>query len=69
MKSCYVNVDRLVGIVELEVPDDIAVGDRVISELDKGTCIGTVLTNPLESNKEGLKKITRKVTEEELKEY
>ena len=36
MKSCYVNVDRLIGIVELEAPDDINVGDRVISELDKG---------------------------------
>ncbi len=69
MKSCYVNVDRLVGIVELEAPDDLAIGDRVISELDKGLCLGTVLTNPLECTKQGLKKITRKVSEEELKEY
>lgn len=69
MKSCYVNVDRLIGIVELETPDDINVGDRVISELDKGTCLGTVMTNPLDTNKEGLRKISRKATEEELKEY
>lgn len=69
MKSCYVNIDGLIGIVELEVPDGIDVGDRVISELDKGTCLGTVLTNPVEISKEGLKKITRKATEDELKEY
>lgn len=69
MKSCYVNVDKLIGIVELETPDDVAVGDRVISELDKGTCLGTVLTNPVETTKEGLKKISRKATEEELTEY
>jgi hypothetical protein len=66
MKSCYVNVDRLIGIVELEAPDDINVGDRVISELDKGTCLGTVMTNPLDTNKEGLRKISRKPTEENM---
>ena len=60
MKSCYVNVDRLIGIIELEAPDDINVGDRVIRELDKGTCLGTVLTNPVDTSKEGLKKITPK---------
>ena len=69
MKSCYVNVDKLIGIVELEAPDDINVGDRVISELDKGTCLGTVMTNPLDTSKEGLRKISRKATEEELTEY
>jgi len=69
MKSCYVNVDRLIGIVELEAPDDVVVGDRIISELDKGTCVGTVLTNPVETAKEGLKKISRKATEEDLIEY
>jgi hypothetical protein len=31
MKSCYVNVDKLIGVVELETPDDIIIGDRVIS--------------------------------------
>ena len=55
--------------MELEAPDDIQVGDHVISELDKGTCLGTVMTEPLETGKEGLKKIARKVTEEEIKEY
>ena len=68
MKSCYVNMNKLTGIMELEAPDDIQVGDHVISELDKGTCLGTVMTEPLETGKEGLKKIARKVTEEEIKE-
>jgi len=69
MKSCYVNMNMLTGIMELEAPDDIKAGDYVISELEKGTCLGTVMTEPLEAGKEGLKKIARKVTEEEIKEY
>ncbi len=69
MKSCYVTIDRLTGVVELEAIDDIRIGDYVISDLDKGTCLGKVITEPLETKKEGLKKITRKVTEEEVKEY
>ena len=69
MKSCYVNIDRFTGVVEMEAPDDIAVGDKVLSELDKGTCLGTVLTEPIDSSREGLKKITRKATEEELASF
>jgi cell fate regulator YaaT (PSP1 superfamily) len=69
MKSCYIRIDRFTGIAELEVPDDIKIGDQVLSELDKGTCLGTVLTEPLETSKEGLKKITRKATNDEVKEY
>lgn len=69
MKSCYIRIDRFSGIAELEVPDDIKVGDHVLSELDKGTCLGKVLTEPLETSKEGLKKITRKATGDEVKEY
>ncbi|OPY72610.1 MAG: hypothetical protein A4E64_02868 [Syntrophorhabdus sp. PtaU1.Bin058] len=69
MKSCYVSIDRLTGVIELETPDDIKVGDYVICEIDKGTCLGVVLTEPLETDKTGLKKITRKVTENEINEY
>ncbi len=45
MKSCYVSIDRLTGVVELEAVDDIKIGDHVISELDKGTCLGTVVSS------------------------
>jgi len=69
MKSCYVKVDRFTGIIEMEVPDDVRVGDRVICELDKGTCLGIVVANPVETEKEGLKKVVRRATEEEVTEY
>ncbi len=69
MKSCYVNIDRLTGIVELEALDDIKIGDHVISELEKGTCLGTVISEPIDTIREGLKKIGRKATEQEVKEH
>jgi len=69
MKSCYVSIDRLTGVIEMEAPDDIKIGDHVICEIDKGTCLGVVLTEPLETNKTGLKKITRKTIENEINEY
>jgi len=69
MKSCYVSIDRLTGVIELETPDDIRIGDRVVCEIDKGTCLGVVLTEPLETNKTGLKKIARKINENEVEEY
>ena len=69
MKSCYVNIDRLTGIVELEAIDDIKIGDRIISELEKGTCLGTVISEPADTTKEGLKKIGRKATEQEIEDH
>lgn len=69
MRSCYVNLDRSTGMLELEVPDGIGAGDRVICDLEKGLCLGTVLTEPIESVKEGLRRITRKATQEEIDEY
>ncbi|HVN95430.1 MAG TPA: regulatory iron-sulfur-containing complex subunit RicT [Syntrophorhabdaceae bacterium] len=69
MKSCYVAIDRLTGVVELEAIGDVRIGDFVVSELDKGACLGKVITEPVETSREGLKKMTRKVTEEEVKEY
>jgi cell fate regulator YaaT (PSP1 superfamily) len=69
MKSCYVSIDRLTGVIEMEAPDDIRMGDHIICEIDKGTCLGVVLNEPLETNKTGLKKITRKVIENEINEY
>ena len=56
MKSCYVNIDKLTGVVELEAIDDIKTGDVIISELDKGTCLGTVVTEPAETERGDLLK-------------
>lgn len=69
MKSCYVSIDRLTGVVELESIDDIKVGDTIISDLDKGTCLGTVVSEPSDTLKEGLPKISRKATEQEILDH
>lgn len=69
MKSCYVNIDRLTGVVELEAIDDIKSGDVIISDLDKGTCLGTVITEPVETAREGLAKISRKATDQEIRDH
>jgi cell fate regulator YaaT (PSP1 superfamily) len=69
MKCCYVRIDTLTGIMEMEVPEDIKIGDYVVCELDKGLCLGVILTEPFDTEKEGLKKITRKATDEEVSEY
>ncbi|MCX5818126.1 MAG: regulatory iron-sulfur-containing complex subunit RicT [Proteobacteria bacterium] len=69
MKMCSVRIDKLTGIVEMEASEDIKAGDYIVSELDKGVCLGVVITEPEETKKTGLKKVTRKATEEEIKEY
>ncbi len=69
MKSCYVNIDRLTGVVELETIDDIKVGDVIISELDKGACLGTVITEPAETQRENLARISRKATDQEIRDH
>lgn len=69
MKSCYVSINRLTGVIEMEAPDDIRIGDYVVCDIDKGTCLGVVLTEPLETNKTGLKKIERKAIENEVEEF
>jgi len=66
MKSCYVSIDRLTGVVELQAVDDITIGDYVISELDKGTCLGTVVSEPADTVREDLPRIGRKATEQEV---
>ncbi len=69
MKSCYVRIDRLTGMIEMEAPEDIRVGDHVIAEMEKGLCLGTVITEPAESTREGLKKISAKATDGEVTQY
>jgi cell fate regulator YaaT (PSP1 superfamily) len=69
MKSCNVRIDRVAGVAEMEVPDDIMIGDHVVIELDKGPSLGVVMTAPIDTQKKGLKKVTRKTTEEEIAQY
>ena len=69
MKSCYVKFDRLTGVLEMEAPDEISVGDQIVCELDRGETLGVVATEPTDTTKEGLKKILRKATPEELSAY
>lgn len=69
MKSCFVRVDMLAGVMEMIVPDDVMAGDYVIGEFDKGVCLGVAISEPQEAAKEGLKKVTRKATENEVSEH
>ena len=69
MKSCYVNIDRLTGVVELETIDDIKIGDVIISDLDKGTCLGTVITEPADTERKDLPRISRKATDQEIHDH
>jgi len=69
MKACSVRIDKLTGVIEMEALDEIKAGDYIIGELEKGTCLGVVITDPVETEKTGLKKITRKASDEEIKEY
>jgi hypothetical protein len=69
MKSCRVRLDRLTGVVEMEAPEDVKVGDHVVGEIDKGACLGVVISEPAETRKEGLKKIARKATDAEVSDY
>jgi cell fate regulator YaaT (PSP1 superfamily) len=52
--------------VELEVTSDLLPGDQVVCDLDKGECIGTIVTGPVETTKAGLRKVLRKASREEL---
>jgi cell fate regulator YaaT (PSP1 superfamily) len=69
MKSCYVRIDRLAGIMEMEVPEDIKIGEYVVIELDKGLCLGVALTEAYETQKEGLKKISSKASDDDVAHY
>ncbi|MCX5813068.1 MAG: regulatory iron-sulfur-containing complex subunit RicT [Proteobacteria bacterium] len=69
MKSSYIKIDILTNVIEMEVPEDVKVGDYLIGEIDKGVCLGMVVSEPQEATKEGLKKATRKATESEISEH
>ncbi len=66
MKSCRVRFDHTTGTVELEVTSDLLPGDQVVCDLDKGECIGIIVTGPVETTKAGLRKVLRKASREEL---
>lgn len=69
MKSCNIKIERVAGVTEIEVPDDILIGDHVVIDLEKGPCLGVIVTEPKETPKEGFKKVLRKATEEEVAQY
>jgi cell fate regulator YaaT (PSP1 superfamily) len=69
MKSCLVRFDRLTGVLELEAIDEIRAQDQVVCDLEKGEVLGTVAAEPAETTREGLRKILRKATPEELAVY
>ncbi|HEY3275268.1 MAG TPA: regulatory iron-sulfur-containing complex subunit RicT [Syntrophorhabdaceae bacterium] len=69
MKSCYVKIDKLTGVVELEAPEDMKVGDQVIAEMEKGLCLGVVTTEPADSTKDNLRKIVARASEGEVTQY
>lgn len=69
MKSCNVRIDRLSGFIEIEVPDDTMTGDHLVVDLDKGPCLGVAMTAPVDTDKQGLKKATRKASDEEVAQY
>ncbi|MGD0230496.1 MAG: regulatory iron-sulfur-containing complex subunit RicT [Syntrophorhabdales bacterium] len=69
MKACRVKFERTTGTVELEAVDDLKIGDQVVCDLDKGECLGVVATEPSETAKEGLRKIVRRASAEEVADY
>ncbi len=69
MKSCRVRFDCATGTIELEAQEDLKAGDQVVCDLEKGECLGAVATEPAETTKEGLRKVTRKATPEEVADY
>ena len=66
MKSCRVKFDHVTGTIELETGEALVPGDHVVCDLDKGQFMGVVATEPAESEKQGLKKIARKASAEEV---
>jgi len=69
MKSCYVKIDVITNVMEMEVPEDVKVGDYLVIEIDKGACLGMIVSEPQETSKEGLKKAIRKAMENEVQEH
>ncbi len=69
MKTCRVKFESPTGTLELEAVDDLKVGDQVVCDLDKGECLGIVTTEPAETSKEGLRKVMRKASPEEVADH
>ncbi|HOJ71453.1 MAG TPA: regulatory iron-sulfur-containing complex subunit RicT [Syntrophorhabdaceae bacterium] len=68
MRVSCARFDYLIGVVEVEVPEGVKVGDYVVCELEKGACLGVIVTEPVEAEKEGIKKVGIP-SKEELEEY
>ncbi len=69
MKTCYVRLRGSQSVIKVEAPEDTKKGDMVVCELDKGLCLGEVITDLKESSNENLPRIVKKPTEEEVSEF
>lgn len=71
MKVAYVKImDRYESTLKMEIPEEVKKGDYVLCELEKGTCLGVVVTDPKEEEKAlDLKKVSGIPKKEELEEY
>ncbi len=69
MKSCAVRIDRLqVWQIWKHLMTSYLVIMSLYESWRKGPCLGVVMTTPIDK-KEGLKKIARKATEDEVAQY
>lgn len=70
MKTAYIRIiDCYNCVVEMEVPNEAKKEDYVLCELEKGICLGVIITDPVEKEKEGVKKIYGIPKKEEVEEY
>lgn len=69
MKTYYVRLKSFPQVIEAETDLDLKKGDVVVCELEKGLTLGEILSSPKESYREGLPKIVRKATEDDISSY
>ncbi len=69
MKSCFVRVDRIAAIMEVETDLEIRCGEQVVIDLEKGPSLAVALTEACETDKEGLRRILARASDEEVKHY
>lgn len=70
MKTAYIRINDCYNcVIEMEVPEEAKKDDYVLCELEKGVCLGIIITVPVEKEKEGLKKVVGIPKKEEVEEY
>lgn len=69
MRTCYVRLKGFPQVIEAEVDFDVRSGDLVVCELEKGPCLGEVISNPKEKERDHLPKVLRKANEDDISSY